>query len=103
MLVYDWPGNVRELRNAIERALLLETTDRLQVGNLPPQLADLVPPLTDPEDPLRPVLSMQEAEQQALVHALESSDGNITKAAQVLNVNRTTLYRKLKKYGLAER
>ena len=103
LLVYDWPGNVRELRNAIERALLLETTDRLQVGNLPPQLADLVPPLTDPEDPLRPVLSMQEAEQQALVHALESSDGNITKAAQVLNVNRTTLYRKLKKYGLAER
>ena len=35
LLVYDWPGNVRELRNAIERALLLETTDRLQVGNLP--------------------------------------------------------------------
>ena len=103
LLVYDWPGNVRELRNAIERALLLETTDRLQVGNLPPQLAALVPPLTDPDDPAQPVLSMQEAEQQALVHALEASDGNITKAAQVLNVNRTTLYRKLKKYGLAEK
>ena len=103
LLVYDWPGNVRELRNAIERALLLETTDRLQVGNLPPQLANLVPPLTDAEDSARPVLSMQEAEHQALVHALEASDGNITKAAKVLNVNRTTLYRKLKKYGLAER
>ena len=103
LLVYDWPGNVRELRNAIERALLLETTDRLQVGNLPPQLVALIPPLTDPENPARPVLSMQEAEQQALVHALEASDGNITKAAQVLNVNRTTLYRKLKKYGLAEK
>ena len=46
---------------------------------------------------------MQEAEQQARVHALAASDGNITKAAQVLNVNRTTLYRKLKKYGLAEK
>ena len=103
LLAYDWPGNVRELRNVIERALLLETTDRLQVGSLPPQLAALVPPLTDPEDPARPVLSMQEAEQQALVHALDSTDGNITKAAQVLNVNRTTLYRKLKKYGLAEK
>ena len=103
LLAYDWPGNVRELRNVIERALLLETTDRLQIGNLPPQLAALVPPPTDPEDPARPVLSMQEAEQQALVHALDSSDGNITKAAQVLNVNRTTLYRKLKKYGLAEK
>ena len=103
LLAYDWPGNVRELRNVIERALLLETTDRLQIGNLPPQLAALVPPPTDPEDPARPVLSMQEAEQQALVHALDSSDGNITKAAQVLNVNRMTLYRKLKKYGLAEK
>ena len=72
LLAYDWPGNVRELRNVIERALLLETTDRLQVGNLPPQLAALVPPPTDPEDPARPVLSMQEAEQQALVHALDS-------------------------------
>ena len=103
LLAYDWPGNVRELRNVIERALLLETTDRLQIGNLPPQLAALIPPPTDPEDPARPVLSMQEAEQQALVHALDSSGGNITKAAQVLNVNRTTLYRKLKKYGLAEK
>ena len=101
LLVYDWPGNVRELRNAIERALLLETTDRLQVGNLPPQLAHLVPTPMDPGASVQPVLSMQEAEQQALVHALEASNRNMTKAAQVLNVNRTTLYRKLKKYGLA--
>ena len=101
LLVYDWPGNVRELRNAIERALLLETTDRLQVGNLPPQLANLAPTPMDPGASVQPVLSMQEAEQQALVHALEASDRNMTKAAQVLNVNRTTLYRKLKKYGLA--
>ena len=103
LLVYDWPGNVRELRNAIERALLLETTDRLQVGNLPPQLANLAPTPMDPGASVQPVLSMQEAEQQALVHALEASDRNMTKAAQVLNVNRTTLYRKLKKYGLARK
>ena len=101
LLLYDWPGNVRELRNAIERALLLETTDRLQVGNLPPQLANLVPTPMDPGASVQPVLSMQEAEQQALVHALEASNRNMTKAAQMLNVNRTTLYRKLKKYGLA--
>ena len=102
LLAYDWPGNVRELRNAIERALLLETTDRLQVSNLPPQLAAVVPSPTDPEDPAQP-LSLQEAERRAVVHALEASDWNITKAAQVLNVNRVTLYRKLRKYNLVEK
>ena len=100
LLVYDWPGNVRELRNAIERALLLETTDRVQVGNLPPQLVALIPTQADLEGIEHPVLSMQEAEQQALVHALEASERNMTKAAQILEINRTTLYRKLKKYKL---
>ncbi len=102
LLAYDWPGNVRELRNAIERALLLETTDRLQVSNLPPQLAAVVPSPTDPRDPVQP-LSLQEAERRAVAHALEASDWNITKAAQVLNVNRVTLYRKLRKYNLVEK
>lgn len=102
LLAYDWPGNVRELRNAIERALLLETTDRLQVSNLPPQLAAVVPSPTDHRDPVQP-LSLQEAERRAVVHALEASDWNITKAAQVLNVNRVTLYRKLRKYNLVEK
>ena len=99
LLAYDWPGNVRELRNAIERALLLETTDRLQVSNLPPQLAAVIPSPTAPGDPAQP-LSLQEAERRAVVHALEAADWNITKAAQVLNVNRVTLYRKLRKYNL---
>ena len=99
LLAYDWPGNVRELRNAIERALLLETADSLQVSNLPHQLSAMGPSPTDPEGPAQP-LSLQEAERQAVVHALEASDWNITKAAQVLNVNRVTLYRKLRKYNL---
>ncbi|MYC74082.1 MAG: response regulator [Gemmatimonadetes bacterium] len=101
LLAYDWPGNVRELRNAIERALLLETTDRLQVSNLPPQLSALVTTPTDSEDPPHP-LSLQEAERRAVAHALEASDWNITKAAKVLNINRVTLYRKLRKYNLLE-
>ena len=99
LLAYDWPGNVRELRNAIERALLLETTDRLQVSNLPPQLSALVTTPTDSEDSPQP-LSLQQAEQQAVARALEASEWNITKAAQVLNINRVTLYRKLRKYDL---
>ena len=102
LLAYDWPGNVRELRNAIERAVLLETSDRLQLASLPPQLAAAAPSATGPGEPVEPVLSLQEAERQALVRAYEASERNISRTAQVLDVNRTTLYRKLRKYGLLE-
>ena len=101
LLAYDWPGNVRELRNAIERAALLETTDRLQVNNLPPQLASVVPAPRSPEAADHPPLSIQEAERLAIVRALECSRSNITRAARVLQIDRTTLHRKLKKYNLA--
>ena len=100
LLAYDWPGNVRELKNAIERAVLLETADRLQVNNLPSQLSALPPSSTGPGGPANPPLSMQEAERQAIVRALEVSGSNITRAAQVLDIDRTTLYRKLRKYNL---
>ncbi len=100
LLAYDWPGNVRELRNAIERAVLLETSERLQVNSLPPQLRALVPSPTGPEDPPPPAVSLQEAERQAIVRALEVSRSNITRAAQVLDIDRTTLHRKLRKYNL---
>ena len=100
LLAYDWPGNVRELKNAIERALLLETADRLQVNNLPPQLSSAVPSPTGPEAAVQPALSLQEAERRAIVRALEISGSNITRAAQVLEIDRTTLHRKLRKYDL---
>ena len=99
LLQYDWPGNVRELENAIERAVLLETTDVLQVNNLPPQLSPIVASGTDPAAPAA-VLPLAEVERQALVHALEVSTNNIAEAARALGLNRATLYRKLKKYSL---
>ena len=100
LLEYDWPGNVRELRNAIDRAVLLETTDTVQVNSLPPRLSSAIPSSSGPEVPVHPPLSMQEAERQAIVRALEASRSNITMAAQVLDIDRTTLHRKLKKYNL---
>ena len=99
LLQYDWPGNVRELENAIERAVLLETTDVLQVNNLPPQLSPIVASGKDPAAPAA-VLPLAEVERQALVHALEVSTNNIAEAARALGLNRATLYRKLKKYDL---
>ena len=102
LLQYDWPGNVRELDNAIERAVLLEKTDVLQVDSLPPHL---FVPRASAEDPSAPtsVLSLAEVERQALARALEATGNNITQAARGLGINRVTLHRKLKKYGLASK
>ena len=99
LLQYDWPGNVRELENAIERAVLLETTEVLQANNLPPQLSPLAPAKNDSSSPTA-VLPLAQVERQSLVHALEVSANNVTQAARALGLNRATLYRKLKKYGL---
>ena len=100
LLQYDWPGNVRELENAIERAVLLETTDVLQLNSLPPRLSPIVASRRDHTAPPA-ILPLAEVERQALVHALEVSANNVTQAARGLGLNRATLYRKLKKYGLS--
>ena len=99
LLQYDWPGNVRELDHAIERAVLLEKTDVLQVDSLPPQLLVTGAAVDDHSIPAS-VLTLREVERQALVHALEASGNNVTQAARALGINRVTLHRKLKRYGL---
>ena len=101
LLQYDWPGNVRELENAIERAVLLETDAVLQAGSLPLQLSPAVAAGSD-HSTLAAVLPLAEVERQALVHALEVADNNVTQAAQALGINRSTLHRKLKKYDLSK-
>ena len=100
LLQYDWPGNVRELENAIERALLLETTDVLQAHNLPPQLSPIVNARRGRPEPAA-VLPLAEVERQALLHALEVAAGDKIKAARLLGIDRVTLYRKLKKLDLS--
>ena len=98
LLQYAWPGNVRELENAIERAVLLETTAVLQVGSLPPEVLQVAVR----KDSLgsEAILPLETVERRHLVHALEASQDNVARAAQALGINRATLYRKLKKYGL---
>ena len=113
LMRYDWPGNVRELENTIERAVLLETSDVLQASN--PALSDLhstggeyTPDSYDDSmssltSASTEILSLEEIEKQALVHALEVTHNNITKAAQALGINRVTIHRKLKKYDLLDK
>ena len=88
---------MRELENAIERAVLLEMTDVLQVGNLPPEWTQMP---VGKEDAVAAILPLESVERQALTRALEISRNNVANAARALGINRATLYRKLKKYGL---
>ena len=96
LLQYDWPGNVRELENAIERAVLLETNEVLQAGNLPPQLWAPGASKSERAAPT-PTLTLAELERQAIARALEATGGNVAEAALALGINKATLYRKLKK------
>ena len=95
LLAYDWPGNVRELSGVIERAALMETTGTIQAAGLPLHLRSARPPA--------PVLPLEIVERQAVLQALKASAHNVTRAAHALGINRVTLHRKLKKYGLSPR
>jgi DNA-binding NtrC family response regulator len=97
LMSYDWPGNVRELQNAIERAVALNTNGPIRVQDLP----------TSVQSPARaasakPNGTLECAERQAIVHALEKSQGKKLAAARMLGIGKTTLYRKIKEYSIPE-
>jgi len=105
---YHWPGNVRELENAIERAVLLETSKILQPASLPMSLLALSEEL-HPSDGKREqfwnpnsgkIIPFKEIERQVISSALKVADGSITEAAKALEIGRATMYRKVREYGL---
>jgi DNA-binding NtrC family response regulator len=108
---YRWPGNVRELRNVVERALVLGDGPVLELDDLPPELHLAGPPSGSPSaaGPAAflggvggvgglggKVLPLAELEQLAITAALDATGGNKARAAALLGIDRTTLYRKLK-------
>lgn len=93
MMNYNWPGNLREMKNLIRRATLLAQDDIIR-------LADLGPSLQTPVATTGLQLHNEDTEKQRILQALEATGGNKSKAAQLLGVDRKTLYNKLKLYGL---
>jgi two-component system, NtrC family, response regulator AtoC len=95
---YDWPGNVRELEHGIERAVTLTMNNCLLPEDLPPKLQRPVsPPRLGHSQPL---LSLEELEKQHIQAVLRATQGNKKRAAQILGINRRSLYRIAQRYGL---
>jgi DNA-binding NtrC family response regulator len=91
---YSWPGNVRELENAIERAVVMGKSRQIRLIDLP-----LTIPLEGAAEMEK--LSLEEVERQHIARVLATGGGNLSNAAKILRINRSTLYQKIKKYGLA--
>jgi two-component system response regulator AtoC len=98
MCTYHWPGNVRELDHTIERAVTLTMNSALLPGDLPPRLQQqtAVPRLNAAPQ----LLTLEELEKQHIQVVLRATEGNKKRAAQILGINRRSLYRMAKRYGL---
>ena len=99
LMAYGWPGNVRELENVLERLALGATGDSLEREDLPAAFRER-PPATL-EAPLFDGLpSLEQMEKRYLAHVLETLKGNRTRAAEVLGIDRRTLYRMMERFGM---
>jgi len=117
---YEWPGNVRELKHCIDRLIALRSEGALAMADLPsalinyravgeglkrlsnalarPELAGSLPEFPMPHK--SPVISLPDNERETIERALKLADGERGKAALMLKIGRTTLYRKMKQYGI---
>jgi DNA-binding NtrC family response regulator len=111
MMRYDWPGNVRELEHAVERACTMCSGQVLNLGDLPTQLQDhelearraAAGRGRQAENPAAPaVTTLAEMEKSAILSAIRTLNGDKLKAAKLLGIGKTTLYRKLKEYGIGD-
>ena len=101
MLSYSWPGNVRELQNCVERAVALARYDEIVLEDLPDKVrsyrsSHVVVAADDPSE----LVSMEEVERRYIRRVLEAVGGNKSLAARILGFDRTTLYRKMERYGM---
>ena len=113
LTTYSWPGNVRELKNAVERAIVLGDAAEIQKSDLPPNIVHLEvgpsapranPPVsaasTTPTASTVSARPLKDLEREGIIAALRATDGNKAQAAQVLEIDRSTLYKKIKDYDI---
>jgi two-component system response regulator HydG len=101
MMAYDWPGNVRELESCLERATTLTSGPNIHIGDLPTQVQNAGRPVAFESSHPNGVVPIAEMEKEAIFSALKRVGGDKMKAARLLGIGKTTLYRKLKEYGMA--
>ncbi|WP_339609194.1 sigma-54 dependent transcriptional regulator [uncultured Roseivirga sp.] len=91
---YHWPGNIRELQHAIERAIILADDHRLTADDF------VLQPNRSNKRLEEDILDLSEMEKRLILKALDKNNGNVTRAAKDLGIDRLALYRRLQKYGL---
>jgi transcriptional regulator with GAF, ATPase, and Fis domain len=103
LLEYDWPGNLRELKNVLERALLVRTGDLLRADDLRFDRAPSQGPMKAAApggEPVSPSRTLSEVEREHILGALVAENGRVEAAARRLGMPRSTLYQRIKVYGI---
>ncbi|MCL4848468.1 MAG: sigma-54 dependent transcriptional regulator [Acidobacteria bacterium] len=95
LMNHAWPGNVRELRNVLERAVVVAAGSVIQATDLGLHKPDAAAPEES-------IATLESVERRHIAHVLEQTGGNVTQAARILDIDRVTLYNKIKKYHLRE-
>jgi DNA-binding NtrC family response regulator len=98
LVAYPWPGNVRELRNAVERAATMTTITEIRPEDLPPRIRDAAGTVATLTDATARRLSLRELERAYILEVVRQAGGNRSRAAELLGLDRKTLYRKLEEY-----
>jgi transcriptional regulator of acetoin/glycerol metabolism len=96
---YRWPGNVRELRNLVERLILTNSNELVTLDDLPPELVSGAVIFR----PDGMSASLDDAERDAILRAIDYEHGNVAAASRHLGISRSTIYRKMSRYGLGIR
>jgi two-component system, NtrC family, response regulator AtoC len=101
LLTYGWPGNVRELLNVIERAVVLTQYEELKVSDLPAKISDYQSRLlVFDADHVDELVTLEELEKRYILRVMEALAWSKSEATRVLGIDRSTLYRKLERYGI---
>ena len=98
--LHDWPGNVRELRNLIESLMLMATDREIGLFDLPPDITPKSSNAGGSTTAPSVGASLEDTERQAILRAIEAGNSNLSHVAKTLKISRSTLYRKMKHFGL---